>query len=47
MAIENEELAHGNIKNEIRQRYRRRRLEKDVSMENSKAGTKEKEVPTA
>ena len=32
-------LAHGNSKNEIRNR---RRLEKDVSMEKSKADTKEK-----
>ena len=37
-------LAHGNSKNEIRQRNRIR-LEKDVSMEKSKAGKKEKISP--
>ena len=37
-------LVHGNRKNEIRQRNRRM-LEKDESMEKSKAGTKEKRSP--
>ena len=38
-------LAHVNNNNEIRQRNRSRRLEKDVSMEKSKEGTKEKKSP--
>ena len=37
-------LVHGNGKNEIRHRNRRR-LEKEVSMEKNKAGTKEKRSP--
>ena len=35
----------GNSKNEIKQRNKRRRLEEDVSMGKSTAGTKEKRSP--